>query len=282
MKKQTMLQILTLAGVGLAFLTIFVGRTILARQTPMPDLSDLTLSLTLLASLVVIGFHRRQLLWTDALIAVVLGVVVGVGLVFTKFFSPYPFFGVVRDDAGQALVRGLATAIAALGGLTAMRLGGPVRLHAVAGEWRKAILGTLLGLGLGLPLAVVNVFALQMSEGQPVVWQSLGQALLDALQPALGEEIVYRFALLGVLWMIFRKPFPKAAAWLAALTALLVHNYAHFSLLFMEAPLVALGMGLVMGLIWGVPMTILALRKGLESATAFHWVQDVARFVAGF
>jgi hypothetical protein len=41
-------------------------------------------------------------------------------------------------------------------------------------------------------------------------------------------------------------------------------------------------MGLVMVLLWGVPPTILALRRDLESAIAFHWIQDAARFLAGF
>jgi hypothetical protein len=29
-------------------------------------------------------------------------------------------------------------------------------------------------------------------------------------------------------------------------------------------------------------MTVLALRRDLDSAVAFHWVQDIARFLAGF
>jgi hypothetical protein len=41
-------------------------------------------------------------------------------------------------------------------------------------------------------------------------------------------------------------------------------------------------MGQVLGLLWGVPPFILARRRGLESAIAFHWLQDAARFVAGF
>ena len=64
--------------------------------------------------------------------------------------------------------------------------------------------------------------------------------------------------------------------------ATLVHNYAHFDELFLQSPLVALGMGLVMALIWGFPAMILAHRRGLESAIAFHWIQDVTRFLTGF
>ncbi len=52
--------------------------------------------------------------------------------------------------------------------------------------------------------------------------------------------------------------------------------------LFLQAPLVALGMGAVLALFWGLPPLILARRRGLESAIAFHWLQDAARFLAGF
>ena len=106
--------------------------------------------------------------------------------------------------------------------------------------------------------------------------------MLDALQPALVEEVVFRFALLGLLWLLLRPSQPQRAGWLAGLLALLVHNFMHFDDLFVQNPLLALGMGLVMGIIWGLPLTLLALRRDLESAIAFHWMQDAARFLAGF
>jgi len=41
-------------------------------------------------------------------------------------------------------------------------------------------------------------------------------------------------------------------------------------------------MGLAMALIWGLPPTFLAQHRGMESAIAFHWIQDFARFLTGF
>jgi len=60
----------------------------------------------------------------------------------------------------------------------------------------------------------------------------------------------------------------------------LAHNLMHFDDLWLQAPLTALG--LVMALIGGLPPTIPALRRDLESAIAFHWIQDVARFLEGY
>lgn len=70
----------------------------------------------------------------------------------------------------------------------------------------------------------MNVFALQLTQGRPIVWQSPLAALLDALQPGIVEEVIYRFALLGLLWLALHKSMPRQAAWLAGLLALLAHT----------------------------------------------------------
>jgi hypothetical protein len=142
--------------------------------------------------------------------------------------------------------------------------------------------GVWIGLAVGLPLAVFNVFALMFTQGQSITWQNPLSALLDALQPGIVEEVIYRFALWGLLWMVLLKTLPDKAVWLAGLLSMLVHSYAHFDDLFLQSPLTGFGMGAGIALFWGLPLTVLARRRGLESAVAFHWIQDVARFVAGF
>ena len=62
---------------------------------------------------------------------------------------------------------------------------------------------------------------------------------------------------------------------------MLVHTYAHYDDLFVSQPIVALIMGAALAVIWGMPMTVLAVRRDLESAIGFHWVQDALRFWAG-
>ena len=263
-------------------LTIFVGRTLLAAVHDTVRLFDLFSSLTLLGALAVLLRDSRHLQRSDWLTALSLGALVGVGMLFATLFSPYPFFGLVGDNVGQALIRGILTAVATLGGLVIMRQGGPVQFHVAAGNWRKAGQGILVGLVVGLPLAVLNAFALQLTQGQKIQWQNPLAAMLDALQPGIVEEAIYRFALWGLLWLLSRKSLPGQAVWLAGVLAMLVHNYSHFDDLFIQSPWAALGMGAVLALVWGAPSLILAHRRGLESAIAFHWIQDVARFLAGF
>lgn len=270
--------ILLIAG-GLA---IFVGRTLLARAYDVPRLFDLFDVLIASGSLIILvrNFHRLQ--WLDRVTAPGLGAIIGAGMGFATLFSAYPFLGWVKSSAGLAVVRGLLTSLAALGGLAVMRQGGPVQLHAANGAWKEAARGVQTGLLAGLPLAVLNVFALQATQGQPIQWQNPLAALLDALQPGILEEVLYRFALWGLLWLALRNSLPRQSAWLAGALGTLVHSHAHYSDLFLQSPLLALGMGAVLALVWGLPPLLLARRNGLESAIAFHWLQDAARFLTGF
>lgn len=265
-----------------AILTVFLARAWLASSFLIPRTFEIFDTLTVAgASLALLqGYHRLQR-W-DWIIALALGIVVGVEMLFVSLFSPYPFFGIVKGNVGQALMRGTFTTLASLGGLAIMRQGGPVRFHAADSNWREMSRGILLGLAIGLPLALLNVLALQFTQGQPVQWQNPIAALLDALQPGIVEEVIYRFALWGLLWLGLRNSLPKQAIWLSGLLAMLVHNYSHFDDLWIQSPLVALGMGAALALVWGMPPLLLARRRGLEAAIAFHWIQDVARFLTGY
>jgi hypothetical protein len=263
-------------------LFIFVARIWLAVRFPMPRLNDIFTVLTMAGSLVILFKRFGQLKPSDWFVGVGTGLLVGTTMNYATLFTPYDFLGFVQGNVGQALARGICTFIAMVGGLAIMRQGGCVRVSLVQGDGRKLFASILLGLAIGLPLAILNVFALQFTQDRPITWQSPLAALSDALQPALVEEIVYRFAFLGLLWLLLQRSLPQSAHWQAGLLALCVHNFMHFDDLWIEAPLVALGMGLVMALVWGLPPTILALRRDLESAVAFHWIQDVARFLTGF
>jgi hypothetical protein len=266
----------------LGVLALFIGRTILAVHNNPPRLFDLFNTLTILGSIIVLVKWYSILKASDWMLATGLGVVVGVGMWFATLFSPYPFFGVVRDNIGHAFIRGIYTMLATLGGLTIMRRGGPIRFLAVNRRVGGAVRNFLFGFFAGVPLSVLNVAALQFSEGQSIAWQNPMSALLDAFQPAIVEEVIYRFALWGLLWLILQRSIPDKAIWLSGALALFIHNYSHFDELFVQSPLVAIGMGLVLALIWGLPPTWLAKYRGMESAIAFHWMQDVARFIAGF
>lgn len=272
----------TFSLLAICIFGIFIVRTALAVNGNPPQLDNLFTVITLVGSFVVFILGYRDLHAKDWLFAIGLGVIVGWGMSLATLFTPYPFFGVVRDNIGQSFVRGVCVTLATIGGLVIMRQGGPVKILAANGEWKKSCIAVSLGFAAGLPLAIVNVFALQLTQGRGIDWQNPLAALLDALQPSIVEEVIYRFALWGLLWLVLRKTMPSQSVALAGLLATLVHSYQHFDALFVQSPLVALGMGLVMAFIWGLPPFFLTRHRGLEAAISFHWIQDVARFVAGF
>lgn len=265
-----------------AIITIFLARAWLASAVAVPRTFEIFDILTVAGALLVLLKGYRNLQRTDWITALILGAIVGAEMVFATLFSPYPFLGFVRDSAGQAWVRGTFTFLATLGGLALMRQGGPVRFHISDGNWKGAGRGVIIGLAVGLPLAVLNIFALQSTQGRSIDWQNPLAAVLDALQPGIFEEVIYRFTLWGLLWLALRNDLPTHAVWAAGLLATLIHGYAHFDDLFLQSPLMGLGMGAALIALWGVPPLLLARRRGIESAIAFHWIQDMARFVTGF
>jgi hypothetical protein len=274
---------LALGAVVVALLAVFVLRTSVARVAGAPRLPDLFHLAIVLGSALVLFTSYRSLTRLDWLVGLGLGFLLGLQLPFTTLFSPYPFFDLDLGEWGEAFVRGASTAVAALGGLSIARRGGPVQLRLAAGDWRRSAASFVFGVLVGVPLAVLNMFANAWTQGRAFVWQSPLSAALDALQPAVFEEILYRLALLGLIWFVLQRTWPsRQAAWLAGALSLLVHTYVvHFGDEFITQPLPTLATGAVMGLIWGLPLTVLALRRDLDSATGFHWVQDFARFWAG-
>lgn len=268
--------------VSAAVVAIFIFRTVLAAKSDVPRLFELFDSLTIVGALVAVIRFRRDLRLSDWLSAAAVGLIIGFGMLQASLFSPYPFLSVIKSQGGHALLRGSFTAIALLGSLAVMHQGGPIRFHTASGNWKAAFRGLAVGAAVGLPIAVLNVFAIQFSEGKTINWQSPLTAFLDALQPAVAEEALYRFALWGLLWLILRGLPEKQAVLYSGLIAMLVHNFSHFDELLVKAPLTALGIGSVMAVIWGLPPVILAKQRGLESAICFHWLQDAARFLAGY
>ncbi len=272
--------VLALLAAGL--IVVFAGRTALAMRFAVPRSNDILVVVTAAGSLAVLVARYRHLQPLDWVMAAGTGLLVGITMLSATLFTPYDFLGLISSKPGQALIRSLITAVAMLGGIASLRQNGPVRVRLVAGTARSVFGSLALGLVVGAPLALLNVFALQWTQGHPVVWQNPFAALADALQPAVVEEAVYRFALLGLIWQVLRPSLQRQAAFWAGILALLGHNFMHFDDLWLTAPWMAAGMGAVMALVWGLPPTLLALRRDLESAIAFHWVQDAARFWAGF
>ncbi len=270
-----------LAAVALAPVAIILAWRAVALVRPVPQLFQVFDTLVLLASLGVLLRSYRHLRPRDAWFALAVGGLLGVLVPTTGFYPLLAWTVGGASDGLVALLHGTGVAIALLAGIAVMRRRGPVRLHAAGGAWKASLASLGIGAAIGLPLAVLNAYANTLTQGRSFVWQGSAFPLLEAWEPGLVEEIVYRFALLGIVWLLLRPSWGRRAGWLAGTVVLLVHTFAHNGELLLTDPLMYLAFGAVLAVVWGVPLTILALRRDLESAAGFHWVQDAARFLGG-
>ncbi|HRE28667.1 MAG TPA: hypothetical protein PK954_18630, partial [Anaerolineales bacterium] len=125
-----------LALLLIGILAVFVGRAALAGVIWMPRTFEIVDTLTVVGSMILVAQDPARLRRSDWLVAPALGAVVGGGMSTASLFSPYPFLGLVEGHGAQAVLRGVFSAIALLGGLAVQRRMGPVRLVGADGEGR--------------------------------------------------------------------------------------------------------------------------------------------------
>ncbi|MFW9920029.1 MAG: type II CAAX prenyl endopeptidase Rce1 family protein [Candidatus Thorarchaeota archaeon] len=262
----------------LIVLAIFVVRTLLAISTEVLMLFDI-FNLGVLFLSVPILFKGYSLLTRDdVLLVIAVGLLLGISITFTTFYAILRFYDPILTSIGH----GVSISIILSAGLIMRKKDGPVHLATSERKFADVGKGILVGLLIGIPFAVINAYAFTLMEGQPFIWQDPFLSALRALQPGMVEEIIYRLAFLNMLWFAFSKYVPNHAVPLAAFLSLIVHNYSHMSDLLIVQPVFAIAYGAAMGLLFGLPPTILALRRNLESAMAFHWIVDFVRFLSGF
>ena len=171
-----------------AILAIFIGRTIMVKTVELPRLFEIFEIITFTGCLAILPQGRHFLKRSDWRIAIFLGAIVGLGMLFATLFTPYPYIGRVYSRIGQTLIRSILTFIAALGGLAVMRQDGPVQFRLATAAWRKFRRSLLIGLMIGMPLAILNIFALQISTGNSIFWQNPFAVLIDAFQPPFSKK----------------------------------------------------------------------------------------------
>jgi hypothetical protein len=130
----------------------------------------------------------------------------------------------------------------------------------------------LLGAAIAVPWALVNV---AVGAAARDTWARAPWHVLLAAQPAIAEEAWARVFLVAALYVVLRR---WAAAKPALLAAILVAGYWFAWLHAHEFTLSALVTTVGAGTLFSLPLMFLWLRRGLESAIAFHFVIDATRF----
>ncbi len=139
-----------------------------------------------------------------------------------------------------------------------------------------------IGILIALPLAVLNNLYFYLNSGS-LKFKSLLASALEALSPAIHEEIIFRFFILALVLYLLRYHLPdRRVIVIATFLAVVPHSLNHLPELFQQNPVMGLVMLTATSLLFGLPMALLQIKKDLGSAIAFHWFIDFARFFFGF
>jgi hypothetical protein len=116
-----------------------------------------------------------------------------------------------------------------------------------------------------------------------IQFQNIFVSALEALSPAIHEEIIFRFFVLALCFSLIPSgASSKMRLGTALFLAVVPHSLNHLPELFLENPPMGFFMLAATCLLFGLPMALLQIKKNLEAAIAFHWFIDFMRFLFGF
>ena len=139
------------------------------------------------------------------------------------------------------------------------------------------------GIVLSVPLAVVNNLYFYLTSGSTFEFTNVFQSGLRALNPAISEEVIFRFFVMGLTLSLLRgTAHKKLAVGVAVVLGVVPHSLNHLPDLFLINPASALFLLAATSVAFGLPMALIQLKRNLESAMGFHWFIDFARFLMGF
>jgi len=174
------------------------------------------------------------------------------------------------------------TALMTLGGIVLARRSGVVRVLVAERRYRATLAAALLGGVIGLVLAAVNVLLFVVSGDVPSA-SDVPDGMLRALKPAILEEVAFRLLFLALIIAILRRYLsPGRSAVIAIVLSAVFHAAIHVPDLIVSNPVAAIGTTAVLSVVFGIPLAVLAYRRGIESAMACHWTIDAIRFGIGF
>jgi len=175
------------------------------------------------------------------------------------------------------LVLGAVIAPQVMAGIVLLASSRLARVWSYDGRLRSAGRAFALGCLFAVPPTLMNVSGMtaEMAGAAEASFESVWQAFF-ALQPALLEEAWARLFLLPLLYVAFRSA-PCATTGRALSFALLVSVAAH-GLAHAPQSIATVTNALFSALVYGVPLALLFLRRGLESAIGYHFFIDFVRF----
>jgi hypothetical protein len=234
------------------------------------------------AALAIVGLAlalngRGELAGRDWLLGLAFGGVVWISIQSRYWYNDWTPYVPYLDPTMHAG----ATRAMVVGATALLRRNPVLGFRLAQGRIRDGATALLGGTLLGLPFAIVNVLLL-VGQGSSPGAADLPFAAVTALRPAVLEEVAYRLLFLAVALTVFRRHFSSAmAVTLAVGLSVTFHAAVHVPELLLTSPVSALVTAAVVGVVFGLPIALLAARRSIESAIGFHWVIDAVRFALG-
>lgn len=138
--------------------------------------------------------------------------------------------------------------------------------------WRSALRAFGLGLLIGVPWALGNI----LLGGSRDTWVNAWWKPLIAIQPGIAEEAWGRVLLVSLLFLVFR----LAARPRVAFAAALILAAYWFSYLHTPMGIDGLISTVLLGTLYGLPISYLTLYRDLETGIGTHFFIDFVRFLS--
>jgi hypothetical protein len=150
----------------------------------------------------------------------------------------------------------------------------------IEGNYRNIVTSLGVGLILGLLFGLINLGFFVYLYKQPIVAGNLLYGSLKALQPGIVEETAWRLFFLGGALPLLSKHLPKRIAEISSISlTILFHAIPHVYQTLLVDPISSFITVIILSLLFGLPMTLLAYRRDIETAICFHWTIDAIRFI---
>lgn len=166
-------------------------------------------------------------------------------------------------------------------GVILLRLISFTKIQAVQGNYFKSIKGFFIGCILAFPPSLLNIFG---GSGQQDLWIiQWWEPILAAFIPAICEEVwarLFLVSLIAVLLIPRKEEKIAQIIILAVIIGAIVHGLSHIPSQLILGPA---GISyLIIGMLYGVPMGMLFVKKDLEHAIGYHYFIDLIRFLVAF
>ena len=152
-------------------------------------------------------------------------------------------------------------------------------IYLLNGEYVEAGKSFLWGCVLAVPPALLNAVTIRM--GTPSEFDLLFDRWwepLYAFQPGIVEEVWARLLVTTALYALLRPTSndrPQRTLFWALTIAAFIHGMAHY-----PGSIASPMEGIYITLMYGIPLGLLYVKRGLEQAVAYHFFVDLIRFAA--